>query len=92
MLIDFGFPQMCENDLSFCHVKFLGLIFYIFMKFLTDGPFQIRPKEVFGFLVRVGLVRSNGYLASAFIPSKIIIINEILIRVKFKYSSLGQIH
>ena len=99
MLIDFGFPQTCENDLSFClslkkicHVKFLGLIFYIFMKFLTDGPFQIRPKEVFGFLVRVGLVRSNGYLASAFIPSKIIIINEILIRVRFKYSFLGQVH
>ena len=49
MLIDFGFPQTCENDLSFClslkkkkkkdfsfcHVKFLGPIFYIFMKFLS---------------------------------------------------------
>ena len=47
---------------------------------------------LFGFLVRVGLVRSNGYLASAFIPSKIIIINEILIKIKFRYSSLGQVH
>ena len=109
MLIDFGFPQTCENDLSFClslkkkekKKKRLLLLsckiprtnlLYFYEISLTDGPFQIRPKEIFGFLVRVGLVRSNGYLASAFIPSKIIIINEILIRVRFKYSSLGQVH